>query len=237
MHISYYDSTNGDLKYATNRDVTPGTGNCQSTDFDCEPVDSAGDVGRYTSIVIDSSYNVHISYYDSTNGDLKYATNRDVTPGTGNCQSTNFDCEPVDSTGDVGWNTSIAIDSSDNVHISYRDTTNGDLKYAVLDSDEDGIPDIYDNCPFSLPVRKIPGGTSYSTLQDAYDDAVDFDIVQSQAETLTGDLFVDINKSVTLKSGFDCDYNHPPDGKTVLNGDMIISNGTLTVESGTFEIQ
>ena len=36
-----------------------------------------------------------------------------------------------DTSGDVGWHTSIAIDSNDAVHISYRDDTNQDLKYAT----------------------------------------------------------------------------------------------------------
>ena len=39
-------------------------------------MDSIGDVGRHMSIALDSSDNVHISYYDAfLNDDLKYATN------------------------------------------------------------------------------------------------------------------------------------------------------------------
>ena len=53
------------------------------------------------------------------NGDLKYITN-----ATGS-----WVAETLDSIGDVGWYTSIAVDSQDKVHISYYDDTNDDLKY------------------------------------------------------------------------------------------------------------
>lgn len=35
-------------------------------------MDSVDDMGLDTSIALDSNNNSHISYYDSTNGDLKY---------------------------------------------------------------------------------------------------------------------------------------------------------------------
>ncbi|MEK7290326.1 MAG: hypothetical protein AAB013_00265, partial [Planctomycetota bacterium] len=69
-NISYYDTVNGDLKYAANT-----SGSWVTT-----IMDSTGNVGQYTSIALDSSDMVHISYYDYTNDNLKYATNVVQTP-------------------------------------------------------------------------------------------------------------------------------------------------------------
>jgi len=93
-YISYYDAENGDLKLANQ--VDPGTGNCPgNTNWKCTTVDSANDVGQYSSIeVTDGIINlgittqgeleapapivVHyakigISYFDATQRSLKFA--------------------------------------------------------------------------------------------------------------------------------------------------------------------
>jgi hypothetical protein len=112
-HISYYDVTNQDLKYAS----------WESGAWTITTVDSAGDVGQYNSLALDNSGNPHISYYDVTNKDLKYAS----------WESGSWSITTVESGGDVGQDTSLALDNSGNPHISYYDDTNGDLKYASLE--------------------------------------------------------------------------------------------------------
>ncbi|KKS04523.1 hypothetical protein A2W70_00230 [Candidatus Curtissbacteria bacterium RIFCSPLOWO2_02_41_11] len=64
--ISYYDSTNGDLKFiqCTNADCTS-----KST---AQSLDTTGNVGQYASIFCSATTDCKISYYDSTNGDLKF---------------------------------------------------------------------------------------------------------------------------------------------------------------------
>ena len=110
-HISYYDWTNGDLKYAYK----------DASGWHIETVDSAGDVGKYTSsIALDSQGFPHISYYDNSNDNLKYAYK----------SASGWHIETVDSEGWVGKYTSIALDSRGWPHISYYDATNKDLKYA-----------------------------------------------------------------------------------------------------------
>jgi hypothetical protein len=114
-HISYYDTTNGDLKYASRAWITPYV-----SIWLTEVVDSTKTVGMYSSLAIDSYDNPHISYYDATNGDLKYAE------WTGSA----WDIQEVDKTGDVGKYTSLTVTSTGSPHISYYDETNDDLKYA-----------------------------------------------------------------------------------------------------------
>ena len=110
VHISYYDGTNGDLKYARR------SGGVWSVNV----VDSAGNVGWDTSIALNLTGAPRISYYDVTNRDLKFA----YLSGSSWVVST------VDSAGDVGEYTSLVYDGSNRPHISYYDRTNRRLKYA-----------------------------------------------------------------------------------------------------------
>jgi hypothetical protein len=175
LHVSYFDLTNGDLKYATCSATCGTPGNWQVT-----AVDTAGTVGRFTSLAVDGTGRVHVSYYNLDNGYLKYATcaatctalagwqtasilqtggpafstaSRLAVDGTGRVQVTHYDLTngdliymtcaancttlsnwsgtAVDSVGDVGSWASLVVDATGRAHISYLDATNGDLKYAT----------------------------------------------------------------------------------------------------------
>ncbi len=115
-HISYYDETNYALRYAT------GTlGSWTTTGLD-DPGPASPDVGRYTSIGLDTSENPYISYYDVTNGDLKFIY------WTGAAWSTPAS---IDTTNDVGKYSSLAM-KGDTPVIVYYDATNGRIRYAEL---------------------------------------------------------------------------------------------------------
>jgi hypothetical protein len=118
--ISYYDSTNGDLKVTHCNDVQ-----CAGGDETKTAVDTTGDVGSSTSITIGADGLPIISYYDTTNHDLKVAHCNDVLCAGGDESKTT-----VDGTGDVGSRTSITIGADGLPIITYLDNTNVTLKVA-----------------------------------------------------------------------------------------------------------
>jgi len=94
IHIAYVDTG---IQYFTNK----------SGDWVVSTIESNIDVYHNDySIAVDSSNNVHIIYKDSTNNIFKYSTNE-----SGTWIYSNID-------GNGGANCSMAIDSSDKVHIS-----------------------------------------------------------------------------------------------------------------------
>jgi len=114
-HLSYYDASKKNLKYASQND---------SGGWDTYTLDTGG-VGLYNSLAIAPNGSVNIAYYDQTNGDLKL-----IYSGLGIFGS------PIAVDGgraaglDVGRTPSLKIDKDNLWHISYYDATNHNLKYA-----------------------------------------------------------------------------------------------------------
>ncbi len=126
--ISHFDAGTGDLVLTHCDDPACAPGGDVTNTVD----PSVNTVGLYTSLVLDGSDNPVISYYDLDSGDLKVAHCNDV------------DCDPavaeaintVDSAGDVGMYSSLALDGSGNPVISYYDLDLGDLKVAHCTVDD-----------------------------------------------------------------------------------------------------
>jgi hypothetical protein len=106
--ISYYDNLNSDLKV-----IACGNAACDSSNNTITTIDSTGDVGLYSSIAIGSDGFPVISYYDSTNGDLKIAKCGNATCSSGNTLTS------VATTDTVGFYSSITIGTDGFPVISY----------------------------------------------------------------------------------------------------------------------
>jgi len=109
-HISYYDATNGDLKYAFQ------TG----SSWTLESIYTSGsDAGKYNSLALDLDGNAFVSFFDDTYDNLMLASNADD----------HWDYMTVDDS--AGMYTSLVRSGSGALHIAYYDDVNQDLKLAV----------------------------------------------------------------------------------------------------------
>lgn len=124
--ISYYDRDNGDLKLATQID---------DKKWEVETVDSSGNVGLYSSLVLENGQ-PRIAYYDADNGDLKLAAK------TG----TSWNKFTIDSSTewDSGKFCSLAADGNGGLAVAFYDATNGDLGFASGNAQGFGVPEWID---------------------------------------------------------------------------------------------
>ena len=116
--ISYYSGSNGDLRYVRASDVYGGTWNT--------PIvvdDSADTVGLHPCLCVVAG-NPAISYYDYTNGKLKYARASDAS-------GTSWDTPLVADDENYAGEYSSMIFDEGKVFISYQNYGTADLKFTV----------------------------------------------------------------------------------------------------------
>jgi hypothetical protein len=102
------------------------------------------------------------------------------------------------------------------------------------DDCDDSNSNIYPSGP---PVRIAgPPDTYHSTIQIAYDTPETDKVLHTQATTLNEDLLFDNSSIMGIDAGYDCGYSTIT-GTTVVNGNVTINDGTITIQSGIFEIQ
>ena len=126
-HISYINAATGDLKYATCLSGCTSPGNWQKL-----TIDQLGLVGFYNSLAVGPDGVLHVSYYDGSHADLKYARcAADCTT------SANWRKVTVASSASVGHHSSLAIEPNGRVHISSLSHQGaiGALHYATCTAD------------------------------------------------------------------------------------------------------
>ncbi len=113
--ISYYDVTNGDLKYVRAADANGTAWGTPAI------LDGTGVTGQFLSMAMVAG-NPAVSYYDTTNADLKYIRATDATGSTWGASVA------VSTTGSTGQYTSLSVINGFPA-ISFYDVTNQDLQY------------------------------------------------------------------------------------------------------------
>jgi PKD repeat protein len=80
------------------------------------------------------------------------------------------------------------------------------------------------------PVRNREKGTTYTTIQNGYDNAATGDVIMLQALDFTEDLDLKSNYSVSLQGGYACGYSAIP-APAAIHGSLIVRDGSVTVDT------
>jgi hypothetical protein len=211
-HIVHRNWPDGILIYQTNR-----FGGISKYSFGTSVADAA--------ITVDSSDIVHVVYADFNNRSVihtKKAASASMSEWT-------TDTVYTDPPNDF-FRLNLETDSYDILHLSFLSGWNpgfhpenmqGNIIYATT------------LCPgYKVKV----GSLYYSTLQSAYNSASTGQTIQSVANYFFAeDFYADLNKTITLDSGYDCNFS-ASNGVTTLKGQLTVSSGNLVINKGTFKV-
>ena len=106
--VVFYDPANQQLMTARSTG-TADSGTCGlNNHWDCNVIDTNGNVGEFASMVYDGVNPMQVAYYDRTNGKVKYAIGRTSGGGT-TCINGDFNCFAVDTIGVAAPSSHVGI--------------------------------------------------------------------------------------------------------------------------------
>ena len=117
--IAFYNFYSGDLEYA----IYTGSGSestCTHNNWACTTIDSTNTVGLFPSMDLNDSNNPGILYKYSNTADLRYAWYVGGGGGSG-CASSDWSCEDVYTTNNIGNDNVLKFDSNNVPHIVSND--------------------------------------------------------------------------------------------------------------------
>ncbi len=162
---------------------------------------------------------------------IQFQLTTSVSPSAGG--SINPDC----SSGCLynSW-TLVVLTASANSGYFLNNWTNCDLpSNNICTETMDGNDIVTANFQLCYQPVRIAGTPPvyYSTLQSAYDAAVDGAVIQARIFVFTDNLDANRNISVTLAGGYNCNYS-AVSGRTTFNGIMTVSEGLVTIGDYVF---
>jgi subtilisin family serine protease len=171
----------------------------------------------------------------STDEGLQYQLTSSVNPlgagsinpdCSGNCTYDCLDSAVLNAIEDSGYpfNTWTGCTSESN---NICTVTMDDKKIATAE---------FDSCRYPARVLGAAITSYYSLLQDALSSAAVNDTVETRAYSFADDITFNNTATITLKAGYDCTYSTIT-GTTTVNGNVTINNGSIIIQSGTFEVR
>ncbi|ULQ60973.1 Ig-like domain-containing protein [Brucepastera parasyntrophica] len=159
--IAYYDVTNQTVRLAHAKAVNPS-----APDWKVQTVMGTGDpnrryAGKYMTMRVDSEGYVHLAFYRNSSGDLIYMRSTN-NPSDGVTDYTFDTSVSVDSIGSVGVWADLSLDSNNNPHISYLDSSMVNsfdgLKMAFYNPGYDAAAQKSPNNPGGWETMSVPVG-------------------------------------------------------------------------------